>query len=230
MPWNDKSVKIIFPSICRLFTSFSRARLLKSLGNKGESGRPPARHVTQLRSLMMRFVLSLVLSAAVAAFSLAADGEFKLSGENTKIGFTGTKKDGKHTGTFPKLTGTITIPGGKVTDGKIDVTIDMTGVESDDAKLTEHLKGADFFDVKTNPKATFVSTKIEGKDAQYTVTGDFTLNGKKKSISFPAVVVIASGQCVLSADFKIDRTDYGIKYGQGKIDNAVAINIALTAK
>lgn len=178
----------------------------------------------------MRLILSLMLSAAVAVLGFAADGEHKISGENTKIGFTGTKKDGKHTGTFPKLTGTITAPGGKVTDGKIDVTIDMTAVESDDPKLTEHLKGADFFDVKTNPKATFITTKIEGKDAQYTVTGDFTLNGKKKSISFPAVIVLAGGQYVFSADFKIDRTDYGIKYGQGKIDNAVAITIALTAK
>lgn len=178
----------------------------------------------------MRFLLTIAVLAAVAALGIAADGEFKLSGENTKIGFTGTKKDGKHSGTFPKLTGTITAPGGNVTSGTINVTIDMAGVESDDPRLTEHLKGADFFDVKTNPKASFVSTKIESKDGQFTVTGDFTLNGKKKSISFPATIGLKGGQYALSADFKIDRTDYGIKYGQGKIDNAVAITIALTAK
>jgi polyisoprenoid-binding protein YceI len=178
----------------------------------------------------MRMLFSLVLTTVVAGFSLAADGSFTLTGENTKIGFTGTKKDGKHVGSFKKLTGTITSPDGKITGGKIEVSIEMDSVETDADGLTTHLKGADFFDVKTNPKSTFESTKIETKGEGYQVTGNFTLNGKKKEITFPAKIAADAKSYTLTADFKIDRTDYGIKYGQGKIDNEVPLTIKIAAK
>lgn len=178
----------------------------------------------------MRMILSAMMVAAVAALGNAADGTFKLTGENTKIGFTGTKKDGKHTGSFPKLSGTATAPGGKVEAGKIEVVIDMNGLETDAPGLTTHLKNADFFDVKTNPTSKFATTKITKKDdGSYTVTGNFTLNGKTKEITFPAKITTEGGY-TLTADFKIDRTDYGIKYGQGKIDNDVPLTVKITAK
>ena len=41
--------------------------------------------------------------------------------------------------------------------------------------------------MKDNPKATFKSTKIEKTDKGYTITGDLTMLGKTKSVSFPAI-------------------------------------------
>jgi polyisoprenoid-binding protein YceI len=38
------------------------------------------------------------------------------------------------------------------------------------------------------------------------------------------------GVLTLTADFKIDRTRWGMTYGKGMIDNDVAIKVALTAK
>jgi polyisoprenoid-binding protein YceI len=71
--------------------------------------------------------------------------EYKLTGKNTKIEFLGTKPDGKHKGSFPKLTGTFDAPD-DLTKSKITVTIDMDALESDDPKLTGHLKSPDFFE------------------------------------------------------------------------------------
>ena len=178
----------------------------------------------------MRLILSAILTAVVASFGSAADGTFTLTGENTTIGFTGTKKDGKHTGSFKKLKGTATAPAGKIVDGKIEVTIEMDSVETDAAGLTTHLKGADFFDVKTNPTSKFSTTKIAAKGEGYTVTGNFTLNGKTKEVSFPAKITTDAKSYSLTADFKIDRTDYGIKYGQGKVDNDVPLTVKIAAK
>lgn len=48
---------------------------------------------------MNRF-LSAVAAALIAVSPAFAADKFKLDGENTKIEFTGTKKDGKHTGGF----------------------------------------------------------------------------------------------------------------------------------
>jgi polyisoprenoid-binding protein YceI len=176
----------------------------------------------------MRFLSVLVLAAAGSA-AFAADAKYLLSGENTKVEFTGTKADGKHDGGFKTLTGAVTVPGDDLTKANIDVTIDTESLYSDNPGLTGHLKNKDFFDVKTNKTSTFKSTKIEkGKDG-YTVTGDMTLNGKTKSISFPAKIDTKSG-LTLTAAFKIDRTDFGMTYGAGKVDNAVALRVDVKAK
>jgi polyisoprenoid-binding protein YceI len=173
---------------------------------------------------MFRFALAGLVAALVGTAGFAAD-TYKLSGDNTTIEFTGTKKDGKHTGGFKKCTGTVTHD----KDWAIELTIDTESIFSDDEKLTGHLKGGDFFSCKDNPTAKFVTTKIEKGDKGFTVTGKLTLLGKEKEISFPAE--ITTGETfTLKADFKIDRTDYGMTYGEGKIDKEVALKVAVSAK
>jgi polyisoprenoid-binding protein YceI len=172
-----------------------------------------------------------MLFAAAAALVLAAPAaadSVKLTGENTKITFVGTKATGKHEGGFKTLTGTATASGDSV--AKVEVEIDMDSLYSDDPKLTAHLKSPDFFGVKTNPKAKFVSTKIEKGDKDVTITGDLTLNGKTKSISFPATVSNAGGTLKIDSAFSIDKRDFGMTYGGGKIDDQVAIKVAVEAK
>lgn len=95
--------------------------------------------------------------------------------------------------------------------------------------LTGHLKAGDFFGVKDHPTAKFVTTKIEKGDKGHTVTGKFTLLGKEKEISFPAEIK-AGETFELKAEFKIDRTDYGMTYGEGKVDKEVAIKVDVKAK
>src|SRR5687768_5616898 len=172
-----------------------------------------------------------MLFAAAAAVILAAPAlaeEVKLTGENTKITFVGTKPGGKHEGGFKTLTGSATVSGDTLT--RIEVEIDMDSIYSDDAKLTAHLKSPDFFSVKTNPKAKFVSTKVEKTDSGTTITGDLTLNGKTKSISFPATTSNTGGTLKIDSSFTIDKRDFGMTYGGGKIDDQVAIKVAVAAK
>lgn len=173
-----------------------------------------------LRSLS---AVALMVTLAAPAF---ADGTYKLNGENTKIEFTGTKPEGKHDGGFKNVTGTATVSGSTMT---INVNIDCESLYSDDPKLTNHLKGDDFFGVKTNPKSTFKSTKIEKKDSIYVVEGDLTLCGKTQRISFPAEIQTGD-TFVLKAMFKINRKDFGMTYGDGKIDDAVTIRVNTEAK
>lgn len=174
----------------------------------------------------MRFLIGL---AVVALGAAAFAAEYKLTGDNTKIEWTGTKKAGKHVGGFKKVSGTCTCDGDPA-KAKLDVSIETDSIYSDDEKLTGHLKGKDFFDVKTNPTATFKATKVEKDGEKCKITGDFTLNGKTKSITFPASISEKDGTFTLKAEFKIDRTDFGMSYGAGMIDNDVALKVSVTAK
>ena len=171
------------------------------------------------------------LFAAAAAVILAAPAlaeEMMLTGENTKITFVGTKPGGKHEGGFKTLTGTATVSGDALTAVKVEIETDS--LYSDDQRLTGHLKSPDFFGVKNNPKAKFESTKIEKSDKGHTITGNLTINGKTKEIAIPAEVSYAGGALKINGSVTIDKRDYGMTYGAGKMDDAVAIKVAVEAK
>ena len=179
---------------------------------------------------MYRTLFALAVAALLSASGTAADTKYALSGDNTKLEFTGTKKGGKHDGGFKKLTGTATVTDSKFDTLKIEVEIETDSLYADDAKLTGHLKNSDFFGVKDNPKATFKTTKVEKTDKGYNVTGDLTMIGKTKAVTFPATISEKDGVLSLKSDFKIDRTQWGMNYGKGMIDNDVAIRLAVSAK
>lgn len=176
---------------------------------------------------MRQFFVSLAAVAVLASYA-GADTKVELTGANTKIEFTGTKADGKHDGGFKDVTGSASVGDG-AESLKLKVEIDVASMYSDDDKLTGHLKSPDFFAVKKHPKATFEVTKVAKADKGYEVTGDLTLLGKKKKVTFPAEIKVADG-VDLKADFKIKRSDWGMTYGKGKIDDEVSLKVAVTAK
>ena len=176
---------------------------------------------------MVRILMAFALLVAFTFTASAADTKYSLTGDNAKITFVGTKPDGKHDGGFKKLTGTATVTDGTLT--AIEVEIATDSLWSDDQKLTTHLKSPDFFGVKDNPKATFKTTKIEKTKEGYDITGDLTMLGKTKSIKFPAKVT-ADDSLNLTAEFKIDRTQWGMVYGKGKINDEVALKLNVSAK
>jgi polyisoprenoid-binding protein YceI len=175
-------------------------------------------------------ILSVVAMVLLVSQSRAAETKFALNSDNTKVVFAGYKPDGKHNGGFKLLAGSATIDGADITTLKISVDIDMNSTYTDDEKLTAHLKSPDFFGVKANPKSKFVSTKVVKSDAGYNVTGKLTLNGKTKDVTFPAKIELADDTLKLSASFNIDRNNWGISFGKGKINDEVGLGVGLSAK
>lgn len=145
---------------------------------------------------------------------------FEISAWNSKIGFVGSKVTGSHEGNFKTFRGMIEVVEEEPTRSRVEVTIDMGSVEADDPDLTDHLKSADFFDAPKYPEATFKSTQIAKSDKGYTVTGDLSLHGETKSISFPAEIALTPEGPTAKAEFSIKRFDFKIMY-PGKADNLI---------
>ena len=172
----------------------------------------------------------LALATAVLLSAPAFADDYKLTGDNTKITFTGFKKDGKHTGGFKTVTGKASVTPKDFTKLALELDIDCDSLFSDDDKLTTHLKGADFFGVKDNPKASFKITKVENTKEGVAITGELTLLGKTKPITAAGVAKFDGEAFSLNSEFKIDRNDWGMTYGKGKIDDLVEVKIAIAAK
>lgn len=163
------------------------------------------------------------------------DEAVELTPKNTKIGWVGSKVTGSHTGGFEKFTGKVETFDRTAETTRIRVDIDMNSVTSDNPKLTGHLKSKDFFWVSKYPKANFVSTRIRKggkKGATHTVTGNLTLRGVTKSISFPATIELSEKDVVARAEFWINRRLWNINYPGMKnnlIRNEVVIKLSIKA-
>ena len=151
------------------------------------------------------------------------------------ITWVGSKVAYDHSGTLSVSAGTLSAEGNKIKSG--DFTIDMASLKNTDlaedpekaGKLEGHLKSGDFFDVEKFPTATFSITSVADVDtdeANCNITGNLTMKGVTKSITFPALVVAkADGTLTAISDkFSIDRNDWGVKYGSG-LSGAVGDNI-----
>lgn len=167
--------------------------------------------------------------AGAAAAAGASTDTLTISPETSKVEFVGSKVTGSHNGGFKTFSGTAELTPDHASVASIHVDIDMNSTWADDPKLTGHLKAPDFFDVAKFPKSTFETTAIKpggDKGATHTVTGNLTLHGVTKSISFPAQITVADGGLTLASDFSLNRKDFGITYS-GMADNAIRNEVVI---
>ena len=182
--------------------------------------------------MIQRFTVFAALLCSTIGFASAAE-TLTLDKEKSKIEFVGSKADGKHDGGFKKFEAKATADLETPANSALEVVIDTRSLWSDNQKLTNHLKNPDFFDVRKYPKATFKSTEvIPGNDeGRATIVGKLTMLDKAVEIKVPAIVEVTDSTItVKTTDFKIDRSQWGMTYGEGQINNDVAVNAVLVFK
>jgi polyisoprenoid-binding protein YceI len=149
---------------------------------------------------------------AAAATTTATAGALYHITPDSKVTFVGSKVTGSHHGGFNKFSGEITAPGAVIETAGVKVEIAMDSIFTDTERLTGHLKSPDFFDVAKYPTATFQSTQIAKVADGYQLTGNLTLHGVTKSISFPAKITADAAGATATAEFVIKRKDFNIVY------------------
>jgi polyisoprenoid-binding protein YceI len=123
-------------------------------------------------------------------------------------------------GTFSGLSGDLTEHLTDSTLSSVEATIDVSTINTHDAQRDGHLKSADFFDTEKYPTMSFKSTQIKPDgDGGYKVSGDFTLHGVTKQITFNVEGPSAQAKdpwgntrIGLTATTKINRKDFGLNW------------------
>lgn len=130
-------------------------------------------------------------------------------------------------GYFRDFTGTINYDAKDASKSSVEFTAQMTSVDTGVEGRDKHLRTADFFEVEKFPTMMFKSTKVEKKGNKMMVTGDFTMKGVTKQISFPFDIAGFAEQrgtmkMGIVAETSINRRDYGVNYGNN-MPNGVAV-------
>lgn len=161
--------------------------------------------------------LKSIALALVALVTLSTTAQTKkVDAAKSTINWVGKKVTGSHEGTINLKEGALVFKGNKLAGGSF--TVDMTSINTTDlegkgkANLDGHLKSDDFFGTENHPTANLVIKKIADKgNGVYGVNADLTIKGKTNTIGFEITV---AGNTA-TADLKVDRTKYDIKYGSG---------------
>jgi len=123
-------------------------------------------------------------------------------------------------GRFTGLNGTLLEDPADPARSSVVASIDVSSISTHDEQRDAHLKSADFFDAEKYPTMTFKSTRVERKsDGEHRVTGDLTLHGVTKPVTFevegasaPAKDPWGNTRIGLSATGKINRKDFGLNW------------------
>ncbi len=123
-------------------------------------------------------------------------------------------------GRFIKNSGTVVLDRAAKT-GKVELTLDMSGISTGVAPFDKHLSGPDFFDVANHPTATFAGDRLSFAGDKVTeVSGQLTLRGKTAPVTLKAVRFNCYDHPMLKrevcgGDFTttIKRSQWGINWG-----------------
>ncbi len=159
------------------------------------------------------FSIALVISAISFAQTWSVDKA------HSRLGFGITHMGiNEVDGSFKSFSATLTATKDDFSDGAVELTADVSSINTDNEQRDGHLKSPDFFDAATYSTFTFKSTsftKVGGN--KYKITGNLTLHGVTKPVTLDAVLV---GSTVNPMNKKptvgfrvtgsIKRTDFGI--------------------
>lgn len=165
-----------------------------------------------MKKNILRSAFILVLALALVSFTSKTSKKVDVS--KSKVTWKGYKVTGSHEGTINLKSGVIELEDDKLIGGNF--TMDMTSINTTDIKgeyakkLDGHLKSDDFFGTDNYPTSTLKITDSESKEKNtYSVTADLTIKGKTHPVTFN----ISINGSKATANLKIDRTKYDIKYG-----------------
>ncbi len=170
----------------------------------------------------MKVTLLTAVAFVAAGSALAVPVTYKVDPAHTYPSFEADHMGGLSVwrGKFDATSGTIVFDK-EAKAGTVDITVDASSIDFGHAKLNEHAKSGEIFDVAKFPTATYKGkfAKFEG-DKPKEVVGELTLHGVTKPVTLTIKQFLCKPSpmtkkevCGADASATINRKDFGVDYG-----------------
>ena len=119
-------------------------------------------------------------------------------------------------GRFDSFSGSFTIDSSDPAKSSFKLNIKSESVDTNNAQRDTHLRSPDFFNAKQFPAITFASTAVKPIEGGYEVTGDLTLHGETKPVTFSlkggrtAEFPRGVQRTGFSTELMLKRSDFGV--------------------
>lgn len=179
---------------------------------------------------MLKYILSFLLFTGLHANAQ----NYTPTDTGSKVHFV-IKNFGINTGgDFTGLKGEIIFLPDSLNGCKFDVSVAASTVDTDNGLRDKNLAGNEYFDAAKFPLIRLVSTKItktnKTADGFYYFSGNLTIKGVTKSISFPFQAKKINDNYLFTGAFKIERTDFGVGEKNIVLSNDVAVSLSVLSK
>jgi polyisoprenoid-binding protein YceI len=142
-------------------------------------------------------------------------------------------------GVFHAVEGTIVFDEADPTAIKIEAMAKVRSIDTGEKKRDAHLQSSDFFNADKDSILTFKSAKVVKQDKnKYKITGDLTMRGVTKSVTFDAEFLGSSAVSVegqswgskagFSATTVVNRKDWGINWNKTLDNGGVMVDDNVT--
>lgn len=186
---------------------------------------------------MKRLALTAGILALAAPLAIAQTSTWVPDKTHSEVDFSILHMSlSKVRGHFGNIDGKIVLNDADITKSSVNVTIDVTGVDTGVSMRDADLKSSNFFDVSKFPTATFTSTSVAKHGSGLTVNGNLTIHGVTRPVVLevegptgPVAGMDHRPHAGFSATTKISRTEFGIatKYPANIVGDDVQLTIDL---
>jgi polyisoprenoid-binding protein YceI len=167
---------------------------------------------------MKRFAILTGLLALSGQLALAQTSTWVPDKAHSEVDFSILHMSVAHVhGHFGNISGAITWNEADITKSAVNITIDVTTVDTGNSGRDADLKSAGYFDVAQFPTATFISTGVTKTANGLTVNGNLTLHGVTKPVTLevegpsgPVPGMDHKPHAGFSATATVNRSDFGI--------------------
>jgi polyisoprenoid-binding protein YceI len=170
---------------------------------------------------------STIIAPLASAATYSADA-------GSRLEFTGVQAGAPFKGVFHQFTAAVDIDPAALATARIEVTIDMTSVDSGDKDRDGTIRGADIFDAAHFPTAHYVTHSVTRTAAGFSAVGALTLRGVTKDVPIEFKFVPGAAGATLSGTAEFKRLDFGVGRGDWKstewVADAVKVAFSLNLK
>lgn len=186
----------------------------------------------------VKFLIAIVIGVMIIG-KTEAQTKWNLDNSHSNVKFTVTHMViSEVEGSFKTFSGSMTASKPDFTDAKIEFSVNIAGINTDNEQRDNHLKADDFFNAEKYPAMTFKSVsmkKLAGN--KYELTGDLTIRDVTKRVKFAVTYggtakdPWGNTKAGFKATSTINRFDYGLKWntlmeaGGAMVSSDVVINI-----
>jgi polyisoprenoid-binding protein YceI len=170
---------------------------------------------------------ALISISANAAGPAAALPHFAQSGGTLE--FTFDQAGAASKGSFKKFATTLDYDEKNPAGGKLNVTVQIGSLDTQDKDRNDLLVGTDLFDAPKYPTATYTGT-LARAGAGLEAVGKLTIRGVAKDVRLPLTIRPTASGLDLSGEVKIKRLDFGVGQGEWKSTESVGDVVTITYK
>jgi polyisoprenoid-binding protein YceI len=163
-------------------------------------------------------------------------GDYSFDPAHTTFGFVARHAMvTKVRGTFADFEGSAHLDFNEPQESTVAVTIKAASIDTGNLDRDAHLRSNDFFAMDEYPEITFKSSEIEAFDSHtYHVTGDLTIRGVTKSVTFdsertgPVTDPWGNTRVGFSGSFNVKRKDWGVSWNMALETGGVVVSENVT--